>query len=48
MKKDIMLLDETMNLKNIKDVKDRTFFWIYPFTNENIKAYYSYIDFKDK
>lgn len=48
MTKDIKLLDEIMSYKNRKDVKDNRFFWIYPFTNENIKAYYSYIDFKDK
>lgn len=46
--KDIKLLNEIMSYKNRKDVKDNRFFWIYLFTNENIKKYYSYIDFKEK
>ena len=48
MTKDIEFLDEIMNLKDRKEAKKKGFFWLYPFTNENIKAYYSYINFKDK
>jgi len=48
MTKDIKFLDEIMSYKNRKDVKDNRFFWIYLFTNENIKAYYSNIDFNNK
>ena len=47
MKKDIEYLDMIMNLSK-KELYDNYFCWLYPFTNENIKAYYSYIDFKDK
>lgn len=46
MNKDIILLDEIMSFKNKDDIKERRFFWLYPFTNENIKAYYKYIDFE--
>lgn len=48
MAKDMEFLDEIMNLKDRKEAKKKGFFWLYPFTNENIKAYYSYIDFKNK
>lgn len=48
MNDDIKLLDEIINLKDKKELLTRKFFWIYPFTNENIKSYYSIIDFQNK
>jgi len=48
MDEDIKLLDEIINLKDKKELLRRKFFWIYPFTNENIKSYYSIIDFQNK
>ena len=47
MKKDIEYLDMIMNLSK-KELYDNYFCWLYPFTNENIKAYYEKLDFKDK
>jgi len=48
MTKDIKFLDEIMNLRDRNEAQKKSFFWLYLFTNENIKAYYSYINFKDK
>jgi len=48
MHKDIKLLNEIISLREPNEVLKRKFFWLYPFTNENIKGYYSDIDFNDK
>jgi len=47
LKEDLEILNSIMKIeKNTKGVKQ--FFWLYPFTNENLKGYYSSIDFKEK
>ena len=48
MYKDIMYLDKVMALKTKMDLYHNYFCWLYPFTNENIGAYFSKLDFKDK
>ena len=45
---DIEYLDDIMNINKNQKLFDKCFFWLYPFTNENISGYYSNIDFKDK
>ena len=44
MDKDIEYLNKVMNKKSNNDY----FYWIYPFTNENIGGYYKDIDFNNK
>lgn len=48
LKDDIKYLDRIMNIKSIDKLYENYFCWLYPFTNENIKAYYEKIDFKEK
>lgn len=46
--KDIEYLDKVINFRKKTDLYENRFFWIYPFTNENILGYYSNIDFSNK
>ena len=39
------LVDEILDKKN---KPDGVFYWLYPFTNENINGYFSYINFQNK
>ena len=41
MEKDISYLNKVLSLKNVKDLYNNYFCWLYPFTNENINGYYS-------
>lgn len=48
MNEDIKLLDTIVGMRK-KDLMYTNYFsWLYPFTNENIKGYYSNLDFQDK
>lgn len=47
MHEDIEFLENIL-LNDKKDIKDNYFDHIYPFTNENISAYYKNIDFENK
>ena len=46
--KDIEYFEKIINIKNNKELLKNYFCWLYPFTNENIKGYYSKINFKNK
>lgn len=48
LKDDLIYFNKIMNIKSAKELYNNYFCWLYPFTNENIKGYYSKIDFKDK
>ena len=48
MQEDIIYFEKVMSLKNVYNLYDNYFCWLYPFTNENIAGYYSKMDFKDK
>lgn len=48
MEKDISYLNKVLSLKNVKDLYNNYFCWLYPFTNENINGYYSKLYFKNK
>lgn len=48
MNKEIEYLDKVINFRKKTDLYENRFFWIYPFTNENILGYYSNIDFSNK
>lgn len=45
--KDLEYLEKVINLEK-KDLYKNYFCWLYPFTNENIRAYYNEIDMKNK
>lgn len=48
MEKEIILLKKIMNKKNKYEFRDKKFYWLYPFTNENIGGYYNRLDFENK
>lgn len=44
----IQYLNKIMNIKTKKELKGNYFSWIYPFTNENIKGYYTNLNLTNK
>lgn len=48
MNKDIEYLNKVIKYYTKKELMDNYFCWLYPFTTENIKGYYKYIDFSKK
>lgn len=46
---DLKYLDKIISIKKIKELYDKYYFsWLYPFTNENIKASFYSVEFQEK